>query len=129
MTLTELKYMVALARERHFGRAAESCFVSQPTLSVAIKKLEDELGVSIFERGNNEVGVTPIGAQIVAQAQKVLAESAVVKEIASQGKDPLNGPLQLGIIYTIGPYRLPAFMRQMFERTPQMPLLLIENFT
>ncbi len=129
MTLTELKYIVALARDRHFGRAAESCFVSQPTLSVAIKKLEDELGVAIFERGNNEVGVTPVGTQIVAQAQKVLEQTAVVKEIAKQGKDPLNGPLRLGIIYTIGPYLLPLLMKQMIARSPQMPLLLHENFT
>src|SRR5207249_3863337 len=106
MTLTELRYIVALARDRHFGRAAESCFVSQPTLSVAIKKLEDELGVSIFERGSTEVAVTPIGEQIVAQAQKVLEQSAALKEIAQQGKDPLRGPLRLGIIYTIGPYLL-----------------------
>ena len=74
MTLTELKYIVAVARERHFGRAAEACFVSQPTLSVAIKKLEDELGVQIFERGSTEVSITPIGAQIVEQAQRVLDE-------------------------------------------------------
>jgi DNA-binding transcriptional LysR family regulator len=70
MTLTELKYIVAVAREKHFGRAAEACFVAQPTLSVAIKKLEDELGVPIFERGGSEVTVTPIGAQIVAQAHQ-----------------------------------------------------------
>jgi LysR family hydrogen peroxide-inducible transcriptional activator len=129
MTLTELKYIVALARDRHFGRAAESCFVSQPTLSVAIKKLEDELGVAIFERGNNEVSLTPVGLQIIGQAQKVLEQTAVVKEIAKQGKDPLNGPLRLGIIYTIGPYLLPELMKQMIARTPQMPLLLLENYT
>ena len=129
MTLTELRYIVALARDRHFGRAAEACFVSQPTLSVAIKKLEEELGVAIFERGSNEVSVTPIGAQIVAQAEKVLEESSVLKEMAAQGKDPLDGPLRLGIIYTIGPYLLPVFMKQMIERTPRMPLLLVENFT
>ena len=79
MTLTELKYIVAVARERHFGRAAEACFVSQPTLSVAIRKLEDELGVTLFERGGAEVGVTPIGQRIVAQAQKVLEESASIR--------------------------------------------------
>ena len=72
MTLTELKYIVAVARERHFGRAAEACFVSQPTLSVAIRKLEDELGVTIFERGGNEVGITEIGQRLVSQAQKIL---------------------------------------------------------
>ncbi len=129
MTLTELKYIVAVARERHFGRAAESCFVSQPTLSVAIRKLEDELGVVLFERGGSEIGVTPIGQRIVVQAQKVLEESASLKEIARQGHDPLSGPLRLGVIYTIGPYLLPRLMPILIERTPQMPLLLQENFT
>ncbi len=98
MTLTELTYIVAVARERHFGRAAESCFVSQPTLSVAIRKLEDELGVALFERGNTEIGVTPVGLQIVAQAQKVLEQAAGIRETARQGKDPLNGTLRLGVI-------------------------------
>jgi LysR family hydrogen peroxide-inducible transcriptional activator len=129
MTLTELKYIVAVARERHFGRAAEACFVSQPTLSVAIRKLEDELGVTIFERGGAEVGVTPIGQRIVAQAQKVLEESASIKEIARQGHDPLAGPLRVGVIHTIGPYLLPRLVPMQIERTPQMPLLLQENFT
>jgi LysR family hydrogen peroxide-inducible transcriptional activator len=129
MTLTELKYIVAVARERHFGRAAEACFVSQPTLSVAIRKLEDELGVTIFERGGAEVGVTAIGQRIVAQAQKVLEESASIKEIARQGHDPLAGPLRVGVIHTIGPYLLPKLVPVQIERTPQMPLLLQENFT
>ncbi|GAA5235812.1 LysR family transcriptional regulator [Verticiella sediminum] len=129
MTLTELKYIVAVARERHFGRAAEACFVSQPTLSVAIRKLEDELGVVLFERGGAEVGVTPIGERIVAQAQKVLEESANLKEIARQGHDPLSGPLRVGVIYTVGPYLLPRLMPVLIERAPQMPLLLQENFT
>ncbi|RYY98616.1 MAG: LysR family transcriptional regulator, partial [Comamonadaceae bacterium] len=104
MTLTELKYIVAVAREKHFGRAAEACFVSQPTLSVAIKKLEEELDVKLFERGTNEVSVTPLGEEIVRQAQSVLEQAAGIKEIAKRGKDPLAGPLRLGIIYTIGPY-------------------------
>lgn len=129
MTLTELKYIVAVARERHFGRAAEACFVSQPTLSVAIRKLEDELGVVLFERGGSEVGITPIGERIVAQAQKVLEESANLKEIARQGHDPLSGPLRVGVIYTVGPYLLPRLMPVLIDRAPQMPLLLQENFT
>ena len=129
MTLTELRYVVAVARERHFGRAADSCFVSQPTLSVAIKKLEDELGVTIFERGNNEIGVTPIGTQIVAQAVRVLEQSAAIKEIATSGKDPLNEPLRLGVIHTIGPYLLPPLVKQIITDTPQMALLLQENYT
>jgi LysR family hydrogen peroxide-inducible transcriptional activator len=129
MTLTELRYIVAVARERHFGRAAEACFVSQPTLSVAIKKLEDELDVKIFERSSNEVTVTPLGDAIVRQAQAVIEQAQAIKEIAKRGKDPLNGPLRLGIIYTIGPYLLPDLVRQAIERVPQMPLMLQENFT
>jgi LysR family transcriptional regulator, hydrogen peroxide-inducible genes activator len=129
MTLTELKYIVAVAREKHFGHAAEACFVAQPTLSVAIKKLEDELGVVIFERGGNEISTTPLGAQIVAQAERVLEQTAAIKEIAKQNKDPLAGPLRLGVIYTIAPYLLPPLVKTMIERVPQMPLVLQENFT
>ena len=129
MTLTELKYIVAVAREKHFGRAAEACFVSQPTLSVAIKKLEDELEVKLFERNANEVALTPLGDEIVRQAQSVLEQAASIKEIAKRGKDPLAGPLRLGVIYTIGPYLLPELVRHAIEQTPQMPLLLQENFT
>ena len=129
MTLTELKYIVAVAREKHFGKAAEACFVSQPTLSVAIKKLEDELELKLFERSANEVSVTPLGEEIVRQAQSVLEQAASIKEIAKRGKDPLAGPLKLGVIYTIGPYLLPDLVRQAISRTPQMPLMLQENFT
>lgn len=129
MTLTELKYIVAVARERHFGRAAEACFVSQPTLSVAIKKLEDELGVMLFERGNTEVSMTAIGERIVEQAREVLIQTAAIKETAKQGKDPLDGPLRLGVIYTIAPYLLPTLVHRMIETVPKMPLLLQENFT
>ena len=129
MTLTELRYIVAVARERHFGRAAEACFVSQPTLSVAIKKLEEELDVKLFERGAGEVSVTPLGHEIVRQAQSVIEQAAAIKEIAQRGKDPISGPLRLGVIYTIGPYLLPDLVRQAIERVPQMPLLLQENFT
>ncbi len=129
MTLTELRYIVAVARERHFGRAAEACFVSQPTLSVAIKKLEEELELKLFERGGNEVTVTPLGEEIVRQAQAVLEQAAAIKEIAQRGKDPLAGPLRLGIIYTIGPYLLPKLVREVIERSPQMPLLLQEHYT
>ncbi|MGA1316642.1 MAG: LysR substrate-binding domain-containing protein [Rubrivivax sp.] len=129
MTLTELRYIVAVARERHFGRAAEACFVSQPTLSVAVKKLEDELDVKLFERGGTEISVTPLGEAIVRQAQVVIEQAAAIKEIAKSGKDPLSGPLKLGIIYTIGPYLLPELVRQAIDRTPQMPLMLQENFT
>ena len=129
MTLTELRYIVAVARERHFGRAAEACFVSQPTLSVSIKKLEEELDVRIFERGANEVSVTPLGEEIVRQAQAVIEQAAGIKEIAKRNKDPLTGPLRMGVIYTIGPYLLPDLVRQAIETMPQMPLMLQENFT
>lgn len=129
MTLTELRYIVAVARERHFGRAAEACFVSQPTLSVAIKKLEEELDVKLFERGSNEVSVTPLGEEIVRQAQTVIEQAAGIKEIARRGKDPVSGPLRLGVIYTVGPYLLPDLVRQAIERMPRMPLMLQENFT
>ena len=129
MTLTELKYMVAVAREKHFGRAADACYVSQPTLSVAIKKLEDELEVKLFERSAGDVSVTPLGDEIVRQAQSVLEQAAAIKEIAKRGKDPLAGALTLGVIYTIGPYLLPELVRHAIARTPQMPLMLQENFT
>ena len=129
MTLTELKYVVAVAREKHFGRAAEACFVSQPTLSVAIKKLEEELDVKIFERGAIEVSVTSLGGQIVRQAQQVIEQAQAIREIAKLGKDPVSGPLRLGVIYTIGPYLLPDLVKNAIERVPQMPLMLQENFT
>jgi LysR family hydrogen peroxide-inducible transcriptional activator len=129
MTLTELKYIVAVARERHFGKAAEACYVSQPTLSVAIKKLEDELEVKLFERNANEVTVTPLGEEIVLQAQSVLEQAANIREIAKRGKDPLAGALKLGVIYTIAPYLLPDLVRQVIDKTPQMQLMLQENFT
>jgi LysR family hydrogen peroxide-inducible transcriptional activator len=129
VTLTELRYIVAVARERHFGRAAEACFVSQPTLSVAVKKLEEELGVTLFERGPGEVSVTPPGRKIVEQAQRVLEEAARVREIAAAGRDPLVGPLRVGAIYTIGPYLLPKLVPIMRRTAPSMPLHIQENFT
>lgn len=129
MTLTELRYLVAVARERHFGRAAAACFVSQPTLSVAIKKLEEELGVALFERGAGEAAPTPVGARIVEQAQRVLEQAQAIKEIAKAGKDPLSGPLKLGMIYTIAPYLLPQLVKILHQRAPQMPLIIRENYT
>jgi LysR family hydrogen peroxide-inducible transcriptional activator len=129
VTLTELKYIVALARERHFGRAAAACHVSQPTLSVGIKKLEDELELKLFERNANDISVTPLGAEVIRQAQVVLEQSQAIKEIAKRGKDPLAGPLRLGVIYTIGPYLLPDLVKRVIDLTPQMPLILQENFT
>ncbi|HEY9102074.1 hydrogen peroxide-inducible genes activator [Chitinimonas sp.] len=129
MTLTELKYIVAVARERHFGRAAGACFVSQPTLSVAVKKLEDELGVTLFERSAGDVSITPIGERIVSEAQRVLEQVQTIKQLAEQGKDPLSGPLRLGAIYTISPYLLPFLIPSLRQRAPQMQLLLEENYT
>jgi LysR family hydrogen peroxide-inducible transcriptional activator len=129
MTLTELRYIIAVARERHFGRAAKACFVSQPTLSVAIKKLEEELGVTLFERANNEVTPTPVGKQVVEQAQRVIEQAGSIKDIAKLGKDPLAGPLRVGMIYTIAPYLLPGVVRLLHKRAPDMPLHLQENYT
>ena len=129
MTLTELRYIVALAQERHFGRAAERCFVSQPTLSVAVRKLEGELGVALFERNRNEIAPTAIGVRIIAQARTVLEESQVVTQLAREGKNPLLGPLRLGAIYTIGPYLLPRLIGPLTRLAPEMPLMIEENYT
>jgi LysR family hydrogen peroxide-inducible transcriptional activator len=129
MTLTELRYIVAVARERHFGRAAQACFVSQPTLSVGIKKIEEELGVMIFERGSNEITLTHVGEEIVAQAARTLENAAAIKTIAQQSGDPLSHPLRLGAIYTIGPYLLPGILPMLRERAPNMQLLIQESYT
>ena len=129
MTLTELRYIVTLARERHFGRAAEKCHVSQPTLSVALKKVEQKYGVILFERTPSEVRLTPTGEQIARQAERVLEEAGRLKEIAQQGKDPLIGALRLGVIYTIAPYLLPRLVPALNARAPHMPMYLQENFT
>ena len=129
MTLTELRYVVAVADERHFGRAAERCYVSQPSLSAAIKNLEDELGVLVFERGKGEVLVTPIGAEVVAQARRALAEAARVKVVAAQGRNPLEGPLRLGVIHTVAPYLLPELVTALAKSAPRMPLDIEENLT
>jgi LysR family hydrogen peroxide-inducible transcriptional activator len=129
MTLTELRYIVAVARERHFGRAADACFVSQPTLSVAVRKLEEELNTQIFERTNTEVSMTSLGTLIVDQAQRVLEEANSLKHLAMHGQDPLSGPLRIGAIYTIAPYLLPSLVRIARKRLPNVPLFLEENFT
>ncbi len=129
MTLTELRYIVTLAQEQHFGRAAERCFVSQPTLSIAVKKLEEELGVALFERSKSRVQATPLGEQIVAQAQLVLEQSAAIKDIASAGKDQLSSPLRVGAIFTVGPYLLPHFIPELQRLASKMPLYVEEGFT
>jgi LysR family hydrogen peroxide-inducible transcriptional activator len=129
MTLTELKYVVALAQERHFGRAAQKCFVTQPTLSLALAKLEDELGVRLFERNKNEVLLTPMGAEVVEQARRVLDEVGKIASLAKGAQNQLAGALRLGVIPTIGPYLLPELVPILRRRAPDMPLILEENFT
>ena len=129
MTLTELRYIVTLAREQHFGHAAEKCFVSQPTLSIAVKKLEEELGVPLFERSKNSVRVTPVGEKVVKQAQRVLEQADTIKDLALEGKDQLKSPLRVGAIYTIGPYLFPHLVAEVQKLAPEMPLYIEENFT
>jgi LysR family hydrogen peroxide-inducible transcriptional activator len=130
MTLTELRYIVAVAQKNHFGKAAQACFVSQPTLSIAIKKLEEELGIRLFERSSkNEIRITEIGQQIVDQAHIVLQQAQILNEIAQQGKDPLAGQFKLGVIYTIGPYLLPSLIPRLRETAPNLKLIIEENFT
>ena len=130
MTLTELRYIVAVSQKNHFGKAAQACFVSQPTLSIAIKKLEEELGVRLFERSSkNEIRITEIGQQVVDQAYVVLQQAQILNEIAQQGKDPLSGQFKLGVIYTIGPYLLPSLIPKLSENAPDLKLIIEENFT
>lgn len=129
MTLTELRYIVTLAEERHFGRAADRCHVSQPTLSVAVKKLEDELDVVLFERSKNHINVTETGQQVVQQARRVLDQVMVIRDIATTGKNQLNAPLRVGAIYTIGPYLFPHRLPELHRVAPQMPLYIEESYT
>lgn len=129
MTLTELRYIVALQQTQHFGKAAEKCFVSQPTLSVAIKKLEEELDIALFERSRNQVKATPLGETIIQQAQTVLEQANIIRDLASAGKDPLGSPLSIGAIFTIGPYLFPHFVPALQTLAPAMPLYIEENYT
>ncbi len=127
MTLTELRYIVALAQEQHFGRAAERCHVSQPTLSIAVKKLEEELAVTLFERGKQGILVTPMGERIVAMALGVLEKTAAIKDVADADRDQLAGPLALGTLPTIGPYLLPQFIPLLRETAAQLSLYVKEG--
>ncbi|SFM02398.1 hydrogen peroxide-inducible genes activator [Marinobacter zhejiangensis] len=129
MTLTELRYVVTLAREKHFGRAAERCHVSQPTLSVAVKKLEEELGIPLFERSKSSIRVTETGVRIIEQAQRVLDQVGVIRDMAQDGKNQLNSPLKVGAIYTIGPYLFPHLLPELRRAAPDMPLYIEENYT
>ncbi len=129
MTLTELKFIVAVAQERNFRRAAEKCFVTQPALSLAIKKLEQELNVIIFERSRSDVNLTEIGEKIVEQAERVIEETARIKQLAELGKNQLKGTFKLGLIHSIGPYLLPEIIPILRKSAPDMPLEVEENLT
>ncbi|MDG0970278.1 MAG: LysR substrate-binding domain-containing protein [Porticoccaceae bacterium] len=129
MTLTELRYIVSLAQYQHFGLAAEHCNVSQPTISIALKKLETELDVNIFERSKNNVIPTPIGIEVVKQSQRVLDEASAIKDIAQSGVNQLNSALHVGAIFTIGPYLFPHFIPPLQETAPNMPLIIEEGYT
>ena len=129
MTLNELKFIVALAKARNFRKAAEMCFVSQPALSLAVKKLEDELGVLLFERSRSDVTMTAVGESVVEQAIKAIDEANRVKEIAKQGNNQLAGALKLGVIYSVGPYLLPEIIPILRKTAPEMPLIVEENLT
>ncbi|MGD8572207.1 MAG: LysR substrate-binding domain-containing protein [Gammaproteobacteria bacterium] len=129
MTLTELRYIVAVAKEKQFCKAAKSCFVSQPTLSLGIKKLEEELGVVLFERKHQELVITPIGQKIVSQAEQALKEVKIIREIAQLERNPLSEPLRLGAIHTVGPYLFPDLLPVVQENVPQLPLLVEESYT
>jgi LysR family hydrogen peroxide-inducible transcriptional activator len=129
MTLTDLRYLVALSESGHFRKAAEHCNVSQPTLSIAIKKLEDELGISLFERARHKVTTTPTGERIVEQARTVLRETQNLRQLAELGKDPLGTVLSVGAIYTVGPYLFPRLVSRLQQLAPKMPLFIEENYT
>jgi LysR family hydrogen peroxide-inducible transcriptional activator len=127
MTLTELRYIVSLGQEKHFGRAAERCHVSQPTLSIAVKKLEQELGVALFERSMAGIQPTPLGEQVILKARRLLEQTVEIKDVVNAGKDPLFGPLAMGILPTIGPYLLPQFIPLLQKLAPRMPLYIEEG--
>jgi LysR family hydrogen peroxide-inducible transcriptional activator len=129
MTLSELRFVVAVAKERNFRRASEKCYVSQPALSLAIKKLEEDLGVKIFERSRTDISATPIGEKIIEQAIKALEEVNHIREIAKQGNNQLSGVFRLGLIYSVGPYLLPEIIPILRNSAADMPLEIEENLT
>ena len=129
MTFTELKYMVSLAQHSHFGRAAKACFVSQPTLSVAITKLEKKLNVHVFERGHHTVRLTDIGKIIVAQAKRTLEEADKIMDLGNEGKCQLKTPLRLGAIYSVGPHLYPLLIPNLQTKAPHMQLIIQEDYT
>ncbi|MEN5428043.1 LysR substrate-binding domain-containing protein [Stenotrophomonas pennii] len=127
MNLRDLKYLVALAEHRHFGKAAAACFVSQPTLSTQIRKLEEELGLPLVERAPRKVMLTPAGLDAAARARVIVAEVEQMKEAARRSRDPEAGAVRLGIFPTLGPYLLPHVIPRIRERFPQLELLLVEE--
>lgn len=129
MNLRDLKYIIAVADTHHFGQAADRCFVSQPTLSGQIKKLEDELGVAIFERTNRSVEITPVGETIVAHARLMMEQADVIQQLARAHQDPLAGPLRIGAIPTLSPYLMPLILLPLKRQHPQMKLVLSEELT
>jgi LysR family hydrogen peroxide-inducible transcriptional activator len=129
MNLRDLGYLVAVAEERHFGRAADACFVSQPTLSTQIKKLEKELGVELIERNPGQVMLTDAGERVVERARIILGETENIRSIARQAQDPESGSLRLGLFPTIAPYLLPHIVPQLHQRFPNLELLLVEEKT
>lgn len=129
MTLQELKYLVALADHGHFGRAAESCFITQSTLSTQIKKLEDFLGVTLFDRSLKRVTPTPIGREILLAARNIVEESERIRELAKHAQNPMVRTLNLGVIPTLGPYYLPHALTLVHKKYPDLRLLLREEMT
>ena len=129
MNLQDLRYLVALAEHRHFGRAAEACYVSQPTLSTQLRKLEKELGVELVERNPRRVMLTEIGTQIAERARAVLREADGIGEFARQARDPATGSLRIGLFPTLGPYLLPHVVPSLHRAFPDLELLLVEEKT
>ena len=129
MNLRDLQYIIAVAETHHFGKAAERCFVSQPTLSGQIKKLEEELGVAIFERTNRSVEITPIGEEIVTHARQMMEQADAMVQLAQAHQDPLAGPLRVGAIPTLSPYLMPLILLPLKKQHPQMKLVLSEEQT
>lgn len=129
MTLNELRYIVAVAKEKHFRKASETCYVSQPTLSVAIKKLEEELDVILFERRKQDVLVTPIGKQIITIAEEILERSNEIKQLAKESKGDSSSELRIGAIHTIAPYLIPRLLPTFHKHAPNVPLIIEENYT
>ncbi|MGB0720885.1 MAG: LysR substrate-binding domain-containing protein [Gammaproteobacteria bacterium] len=129
MNLRDLRYLIAVSEHKHFGHAADACFVSQPTLSGQIKKLEESLGVKVFERTNRSVEITPVGQRILVHARRAIEQAEMIEAVAKAHQDPLAGPLRLGVIPTLGPYVAPLLLVPLRRSYPQMRLILSEQVT